>query len=210
MKDLIIVGAGGFGRELLQWIKDINRIERKWNIAGFIDDNVEALKNYKCDYEIIGKLQDWYPDDNQVFACAIANPQIKESIVNKLKSRGAKFEKIIHPNAYIGDFSTIGEGFVMYPGAKVTVNVKIGDFVTLLSSSVGHDVTIGDFTTISSLCGINGNVNIGRRVFIGSNAVIIPSRSIGDDAYIGAGSVVITNIKQSVKVLGNPAKKIDS
>ena len=49
MKDLIIVGAGGFGRELLQWIKDINRIERKWNIAGFIDDNVEALKNYKCD-----------------------------------------------------------------------------------------------------------------------------------------------------------------
>ncbi len=207
MKELIIVGAGGFGRELLHWVKDINKVENKWKIKGFIDDNTKALDNYPCDCEIIGRIEDWHPADNEVFACAIADPKTKERTVIKLKARGAKFEKIIHPRASIGSFNEIGEGVVMYPGAGLTVNIKVGDFVTLLSSGIGHDVIIGDYTTISSNCGVNGKVQIGRRVFIGSNAVIIPSRKIGDDSYVGAGSVVVSNIKPNVKVMGNPAKK---
>lgn len=208
MQELIIVGAGGFGRELLQWVKDLNKVEHKWNIKGFIDDNLEALSKYRCDYEVIGKISDWQPAKDEVFACAIANPRLKEKIVVSLKERGAKFVTIIHPNAIIGEFNIVGEGVIIYPGARVTVNVKIGNFVTLLSSSIGHDVNIGDYSTISAFCGINGNVVIGKRVFTGSNAVIVPSRKIGDDAYIGAGSAVVTNIKAGTKVMGNPAKKV--
>lgn len=208
MKEIIIVGAGGFGRELLQWIKDINEAEEKWIIKGFIDDDLSALDNYDCDYKIIGRIKDWKPNENEVFACAIANPQTKMKIVNELKLKGAKFDRIIHPRSNIGQFNSIGEGVVIYPKAGLTVNIRLDDFVTLLSSGVGHDVTVGSFTTISSNCGINGHVSIGERVFIGSNAVIIPSRKIGNNAFIAAGSVVVTHIKDNTKVMGNPARKI--
>jgi sugar O-acyltransferase (sialic acid O-acetyltransferase NeuD family) len=209
MKELIIVGAGGFGRELLQWVKDINEVEHKWHIKGFIDDNLKALDNIECDYKVIGRIKDWQPSENEVFALAIADPKTKEKVVSSLTARGATFETIIHPRARVGSFNKIGKGVVLYPRAGLTVNIKIGDFVTILSSGIGHDVTIDDYSTISSHCGINGNVQIGKRVFVGSNAVIVPSRKIGDDAFIGAGSVVISHIKQGVKVLGNPAKKIE-
>ncbi len=208
MKELIIVGAGGFGRELLQWIKDINNSENRWVIKGFIDDDLFALENYECDYEVIGTIKDWQPRDNEVFACAIAKPKIKEKIVKELKAKGAIFEKIIHPRANIGEFNYIGEGVVIYPKAGLTVNIRVGDFVTLLSSGIGHDVTIGDFSTISSNCGINGHVKLGERVFIGSNSVIIPSKKIRDDAVIGAGSVVVSNVKSGTTVMGNPAKRL--
>lgn len=207
MKEIIIVGAGGFGRELLRWIKDINQAGSKWIIKGFIDDNKSSLDGYECDCKVIGTIKDWQPNENEVFACAIANPKTKEKIVKSLKSRGAKFESIIHPRATIGEFNKIGEGVIMYPKAGLTVNIVVGDFVTLLSSGIGHDVVIGDYSTISSNCGINGHVQIGERVFIGSNSVIIPSKKIGNDAYIGAGSVVVSNVKLETKVMGNPAKR---
>ncbi len=207
MNELIIVGAGGFGRELLQWIKDINLIRKKWIIKGFIDDNLQALSNYECDYSVIGKISEWVPSENEVYALAIADPKIKENIVSKLKIKKAKFTSVIHPTSQIGSFNIIGEGFVAYPGARITVNVKIGDFVTLLSSSVGHDAKIGDFSTISSFCGITRGVDIRKRVFLGCNVVIAPERKIGDDAYIGLGSIVINNVKPGTKVFGNPAKK---
>lgn len=209
MKEIIIVGAGGFGRELLQWIKEINKLENRWEIKGFIDDNLEALDNYDCKYKILGKIKDWEPSKNEVFACAIANPKIKEKVVCLLKTKEAVFESIIHPSAVIGESNKIGEGFIAYPNSVVTTNVVIGDFVTLLSSGVGHDAKVGDFSTISSFCDITGYVNLGKRVFMGSHGTIIPSKKIGDDVYIGAGSVVISNLKNNIRVFGNPAKKID-
>lgn len=208
MNDIIIVGAGGFGRELLEIIKEILQHENKWRIKGFIDDNLNALDNYECDYSVIGRISDWKPAANEVFTCSIAHPQTKERVVAFLKERGAVFTQVIHPKVRLGSFNRIGEGVIIAHGAGLTVNINIGDFVTLLASGVGHDVTIGDYTTITSNCGINGNVNIGKRVFISSNAVVIPSKSIGDDAFIGAGSVVVTNVKAKTSVFGNPAKRL--
>jgi len=209
MKDIVIVGAGGFGRELLLWIKAINKATPKWRIKGFIDDNPKALAGYECDHRVIGRIQDWQPAQDEVFACAIAEPRTKEKIVSLLKSKGAFFEKIIHPAVSLGEFNKLGEGVVMYPRAALTVNIQIGDFVTLLSSGIGHDVVVGDYSTISSNCGINGKVRIGKRVFLASHVVIVPGRTIGDDAYVGAGSVVIRNVREKSKVFGNPAKIVD-
>ncbi len=208
MKELIIVGAGGFGRELLQWVKDINRMQTKWLIKGFIDDNLNALDGKECDYKIIGSIQDWKPKETEVYACAIANPRIKEAIVNLIKSKGATFESVIHPTAVIGKYNRIGEGLVAYPNSCITTNTKIGDYVTLLSSGIGHDAVVGDYSTISSYCDITGGVQLGKKVFLGSHVTIIPGRKVGDDAYVGAGSVVIKNVKPNIKVMGNPAKKI--
>lgn len=209
MKDLIIIGASGFGREVLQWIKDINKITPTWNIKGFIDDNARALDGYACDYNVLGNIQDWVVTTNEVFTCAIALPAIKEKLVNLLKSKGAEFVNIVHPTAIIGEFCQVGEGLLVTPRAKISPNVIIGDFVTIFGSGVGHDAVIGDFSTISGNCSVNGHVVLGKKVFVASHACIAPSKKVGDDAFIGMGSMVISNIKPGYKVMGNPAKKMD-
>lgn len=209
MKNLIIVGASGFGREVLQWIKDINKVHETWNVLGFLDDNLNALDGFECDYKVIGTIKGWIPKEDERFVMAIANPKIKEQIVCSMKAKGAVFVSVIHPTAFISEFSKVGEGIVMYPNSGICVNTSIGDFVTVLSSGIGHDAVIGDYCTISSYCDITGGVKLGKRVFLGSHATIIPQRKIGDDVYIAAGSLVITNIKAGTHVFGNPAKKID-
>lgn len=208
-KKLIIVGAGGMGREVLQWVKDINSTEPTWDILGFIDDNADALNDIKCDYNIIGSISEWQVKEDEYFALAIASPMLKEKIVSDLKSRNAKFATIIHPYTRIGSFNCIGEGSIIYPGAAISVNVSIGKFVTMLGSIIGHDARVGDYTSIMGTCNINGGVKIGKRVFLGCQTVTVPGRKIGDDAYVAAGSVVMTNIRSGIRVMGNPAKKFE-
>lgn len=209
MKKLIIVGASGFGREALQWAKEINKKEKKWIIKGFLDDNLNALDGYECDYKIIDTIKDYRPDIDDEFAIAIAEPHIKEKVVNKLEEKGAVFVSLIHPDANIGDFNSLGKGVVIYPGARVTVNTKIGDYVVLLDlTTIGHDAIVGSFSTICGGCGINGHVSIGERVFIGSHVTTAPSVKIGSDSYVGTGSAVVTNIRAGNRVFGNPARKI--
>lgn len=209
MKKLVIVGAGGFGRELLQWCKDINAIERKWEITGFIDDNINALEGYSCDIKVVGSIDEWQPKEDEVYALAIANPEIKVHVTQKLEKRGAIFVPVIHPTVHIGDFNRIGRGVVIYPNARVTVNVCIGNFVTILdNTSIGHDALLGDFTTVCASCGINGHVEVGSRTFIGCNASTIPGIKIGQDCQVGVGSVVVSNVRDKMHVFGNPAKRM--
>lgn len=111
------------------------------------------------------------------------------------EAKGAAFQSIIHPYVALGRFNTIGEGAVIYSGFGMTVNVKIGDFCTLLACGLGHDVEVGDFSTISSWCNIMGHVKIGNRVFMGGNCSAAPNAVIEDDAYVGVGSVVLRKVK---------------
>lgn len=206
MKKIIIIGAGGYGRELLQWIKDINAIKPIWEIAGFIDDNLHALDNIKCDYRVIGRIFDWQPAEDEEFALALGNPQTKEKVVASMKARGAVFATVIHPTATLTQFSRYGEGLVMFPHSKLSVNSSVGDFVTILSSGIGHDVEIGDYTTVSGACSILRNVKIGKRVFLAANVAIANDLTIGDDAYIGLGSIVIKDVSAGQKTFCNPAR----
>lgn len=208
MKDIIIVGASGFGRELVQWIEDINNDLPQWNILGFIDDNLNALDGCQCDYKILGTIKDWEPK-GEYFACALAFPAVKEKIVTMLRNKGAKFVTLIHPTALVNKNAKIGEGVIITPRSSITADTCIGNFVSILGSGVGHDSCIGDFSTLSGRCSINGHVEVGKSVYIACGVSVAPSKKIGDNATIGIGSVVISNVKSGTKVFGNPAKKID-
>ena len=209
IKDLIIVGASGFGREILKYVEDINTINYKWNIKGFIDDNPYAFKGITSDYPILGSIKDWCPKEKEVFVCALAFPETKKRIVTSLKDKGAIFITLIHPTVVINKHSHIGEGCVLSPNSVVSDNAFIGDFATILGSSVAHDAYIGDFTTLSGRCAINGHVKVGEMVYMGCVVLVAPSKKIGNNATVGIGSVVITNVKAGTKVFGNPAKKIN-
>ncbi len=209
MKKIIIVGAGGCGREVLQWIKDINADTHTWEIKGFIDDKIDALDGKKCDYGIIGTIADWRPLEDEVFAMAIADPKCKEKVAKLLKERGAVFADVIHPRAEVCDFSEHGEGIIMYPGASLNPNSKTGNFVTLLSTGIPHDAIVEDFATISSFCGLTRGVHIGKRAYLADHVCVLLEHHIGDDAYVGMGSVVVRNVGAGKKVFGNPAKIVD-
>lgn len=209
MKDLIIVGASGFGREVLQWVKHCNKSANAWNIKGFIDDNSQALDQYECDYEVIDSLKSYTVKKNDYFTIAIASPKVKKTVVEILKAKGAKFASIIHPTAIISEFCEIGDGIIVTPNAKVSPNVKVGNFVTLLGSGLGHDSIVEDYCTITGNCSINGHVRLEEGSFIGSNSCIAPGKKVGAWALVAMGSMVISNVRPGTKVMGNPAKRLN-
>lgn len=206
MKDVIIVGAGGFGREALELIKSINAVSKKWNIKGFID-NSSSLGRVIYDYKIIGIIEEWVPSENEVFAMGIASPKAKEKLAEILKAKGAIFETLISTRAFVSDYVEIGEGCVITGGSTIGSGTVIGDFVNIAASMVGQDAVIGDYSTTTGYANIT-DAHIGKRVFVGSQTFIMNKRKIGDDAFISAGSIVFNNVKPGVKVIGNPAKKM--
>lgn len=209
IKKIIIVGASGFGREVLKYIEDINEANHQWDIKGFIDDNLYALEGVSCDYAVIGTIEEWQPKKNEVFVCALAFPETKKRIVTLLKNKGAIFITLIHPTVTINKHSHIGEGCVLSPNCVVSDNAYIGDFATILGSGIAHDAYIGDYSTLSGRCAINGHVKVGEMVYMGCGVLVAPSKKIGDKAIVGIGSVVVTNVKAGTKVFGNPAKRIN-
>ncbi len=206
MKKIYIIGAGGFGRELLWWIKDINSVKPTWEIGGFLDDNSHALDDYECDYSIVGSIRGWQPKEDEEFALALGSPALKKRIVSEMKEKGAKFATVIHPTALLSEFARYGEGFIMFPHSKLSVNSVVGDFVTLLSSPIGHDTYIGDYSVISCNCNIIRNVTVGKEVFMAAGVCIAQDINIGDGAYLGLGSVVIQDVPKGATVFGNPAR----
>ena len=206
MKKIIIVGAGGFGRELRWWIKDINRVTPTWEIAGFLDDDLHALDGYACDYPVIGTIKDWQPKEDEEFALALGSPALKRKIVAQMKEKGAKFATVVHPTAMLSEFATVGEGLIMFPNSKISCDSRVGDFVTLLSTLIGHDTVIGDYTVISGGCNVVRNVTIGNDVFLAAGVCIAQDVTVGDGAYLGLGSVILKDVKPGAKMFGNPAR----
>lgn len=207
MKDLIIAGAGGFGREALILAKMLNEIEPRWNIKGFINDIPNALDGVKCSHSIIGTIKDWRPTENEVFVMGVSSPNGKEIIANTLKAKGAKFVTLIHPLALISDYVEIGEGCIIGGRSSIGDNAILGDFVHIAGSMIGQDAIIGDYSTTTGFANIT-NAILGKRVFVGSHAVILNKLKVGDDAFVCAGSIVFNNIKAGTKVFGNPAKRM--
>ena len=203
MKDLIIVGAGGFGREVYYLAKSIG----KWNIKGFIDDKQVDMADVQItEAKWIGTIKDWVPSENEVFALGIASPKAKESVSNILKEKGARFETLIAPTAYVNSTTILGEGCVVGGRAWVGDCNRIGNFVNIAGSSIGQDVEIGDYTTTTAHTNVPSG-KIGKRVFIGSMAVVLAN--VEDDATVAAGSIVMRKVKSGTKVMGNPAKRMD-
>lgn len=209
MNRLLIVGAGGFGRELFSYCLDHPDNGVKWEIGGFLDDNANALTEKEYPVSVISNLMNYVPSPKDILICGIGTPFVKRKICEDLISRGSKFSSFIHHTVICGHNVKFGQGVVLCPGVKFTCDTTVGDFTTFnCASGAGHDCVIGDYSTVSGSCEITGGVSIGTEVMVGSHATVLPRVNIGDRAVIGAGSVVIKNVNAYETVFGNPARVI--
>ncbi|MFR2067767.1 acetyltransferase [Clostridium sp.] len=209
MKNIIIIGAGGVGREVSLIIEKINKLKATWNLIGFIDDNINSWNRIINGYQIIGgmDLLETLPLDTYV-VIAIANYNVKKKIVNKINNK-FKFATIIDPKVYIHDYMTIGEGTIIYEGAIITANIQVGNHVIISPKcGIGHDSIIKDYVSLLWNVNVSGNDVIEEGVMMGSGSTIIQGKKIGKGSIIGAGAVVIDDIDSFTTAVGVPAKVV--
>ena len=205
---LLIIGAGGFGRELEDWLEVYPIHERDWTIAGYIDDNPNALSGYNTKYAVLGGINDFSYLGDDYGLLAIADPEVKEKIYNTLRNK-IEFLSFIHPSVIIGSNVEIGEGTIIYPNSIISTNCKIGRIVSMgCGNYIGHDSFIGEFSSFMASIDVGGGTQIGRKVYIGTKATIVPGKKIADSTKISSGTLVINSIRTPGTYFGNPASKI--
>jgi sugar O-acyltransferase (sialic acid O-acetyltransferase NeuD family) len=207
-KNLVILGAGGFAREVAWLVSEINCADPgAWNVVGFWDREPAGAPRTLNGFPVLsrGDVDRFLPD---LFAvAAIGHPSVKRRAVTEAAAAGCRFATLVHPDVrYDAATVEIGAGSILCAGNIITVNVKIGSHVILnLDCTVGHDSVFGDFSTISPGCHLSGYSTIGEGAFLGTGAALIERRSVGEDAIIGAGAVVTSNIPPNVTAVGVPA-----
>lgn len=185
---IVIFGAGGMGREIAQLAKDMGH-----EVIFSTSEEFGGMPPQQ-----IGELP---------VLIAVADPKKKQRVSKMLDEFNVNYTNLIASEKM--QRATICKGSIVQEGAILTTNVKIGQHVFVnLNVTIGHDCTIGDFTTISPAANISGNVKIGKRCYIGTNASIKEGITICDDVTIGMGSVVLNDIEESGTYAGIPAKKI--
>lgn len=212
MKSVVIVGAGGFAREVLEIFKAHNKISKDYDILGFVDDDTELHGKVINNCPVLGGL-DWIKEHSDGYSlgcvCAIGTPETRKRVVERLQDIGIDFCNAIHPSVIICDFVELGQDVIIQAGSILAVNSKIGDHVHInFDATIGHDAIIGSYCTIAPGAHINGEDHFGQGVDVGTGATFLQQVSIGSWSTIGAGAVVTTDIPEKVVAVGVPAKVI--
>ena len=211
MKDLIIFGASGFGREVAWAVERINKVSPTWNLLGFMDDDDSIQGTEINGYKVLGKIGDIkkYPD--AYYVCAVGASRVREKIVNNMReiNPDIKFGIVIDPSVEMSDLVTIGEGTIICANTIITVNISIGNHVIVnLDCTVAHDAILKNFVTLYPSVNVSGITEIGHAVELGTGTQIIQGKKIGDYVIVGAGAVVIKDIDKPGTYVGVPIKKV--
>ena len=205
-RNLLIVGAGGFGREVLAYIEDDNPL---FTVKGFLDSRVDALQTTPRNVGIVGDPLTYQPLPGDVFMAAVGDPQSRFKYTAVLRDvHNVDFATVVHPRANISRHTHLRRGCIIAPQVGISVDCNIGEFTCIQEYTVvGHDAQIGNWCQINSHCTIAGGARIGHFVTIHPNCVITSRAVIGDGAIVGPGSVVMGRIPAGLTVLGNPARR---
>jgi sugar O-acyltransferase (sialic acid O-acetyltransferase NeuD family) len=180
-----------------------------WRIAGFIDDNLEALAGKQTPARIIARVSDYQPRPDDLFICAIGRPALRRQVQETIEGRGGVFTNVVHRTVVLADNVSLGRGVLLCPYVIVSANVTIGDGAAVnLHSSVDHDAQVGRWSQINCHCDVTGGVVLEDEVFMGSHASVLPGVRVGARAVIGAGAVVTREIAADVTAIGVPARSM--
>ncbi len=210
MNTLVIIGSGGFARELAWLWQDCKAAGQTVpELTGFISDdqsfdswnNIPRMGNDSWAAENLSK-------DTQ-YLLGVGNAALRQKLANHYASFGFKAATLIHPTSRIGSNTIIGPGAIICAGSTLTVDVYLGKHVLCnLHCTIGHDTEIGDYSVLSPGVHLSGNTTLGQAVEMGTGSLTIPGVIIAEDITIGAGTVVNKNLLEPGTYVGIPARKI--
>ena len=196
MRNLFIVGAGGFGREAVWTVERINAAQQQpvWNVIGFADDDpAKAFGNFEG-YPLLGSVEKASKDHPgaSVFI-AVGDNAVRRKIYRQL--RGHDFPALIDPSSQVSPTTEFKHGTFIACEAVVSVGTEIGKFVIINArAGVGHDSTVGDFANIAPGVSLSGHTTIGEDVMMGTNSCTAPGMTVGDGATVACGTPVLKNV----------------
>jgi sugar O-acyltransferase (sialic acid O-acetyltransferase NeuD family) len=208
---LVIVGAGGHGRETLDVVEALQADGVDWQVLGFLDDaDLEGERLARLERRgttVIGPV-DRIGELAARFVVAVGDAAVREKLARLAKQAGAvPAPALVHPTVVVGGDVEIGEGTVVAAGSHITTNVRVGRHVQVnVGSIVSHDTLIADYATLSPGVRINGDVDVGRSAFLGTGAVVVRGHTVGAGAIVGAGAVVVRDVEPGITVAGVPAR----
>ena len=207
MQDIVIVGAGDLGREVIQYVKDTWLDREEYQLKGFLDDQSVDLRAFGLDTDVIGSPCDYIIQEEDRFLVAIGDPDIHRLLTEQIAQRGGRFLTLLHPQAYVAPTASFGAGTIVAPFAFVGPHAGIASHVVLnIYASVGHDARIGVHTIFAHYATVNGHVVVESEVLLGTHATVTARKYVGHAAKISAGSVVYQDVPSRALAFGNPTK----
>lgn len=211
MKDLIIIGAGDFGREVSWLVERINQQKPTWNLLGFVDDNCEIEKKKLDGYPVLGTTEYLKGIDSEVYVvCSIGTGRIRKLVIERvLSQKNLHLATLIDPAVIAGRNVQIGEGSIICAGTILTISVQTGECTIInLSCTVGHDTIVEPYCTLNPGCNISGKVTLGACTDVGAGCKVIQGLSVASGSTLGAGAVVVRDIVESGTYVGVPVKRV--
>ena len=200
---VVVIGAGGMGREAAAWVADALPDAQ---LVGFLDADPALHGTEVAGSPVLGG-EDWLEDHLDVeVVLGIGAPLVRAAVVARLDAAGVRLVTVVHPSVTVGPRVTVEEGAVVCPGVLLTCDVRIGrTAIVNYGAMVGHDGDIGDGAFIAPGVHLPGNVRVGEQADIGIGASVIQGVTIGARAVVGAGAAVIRDVAPDTTVVGVPA-----
>jgi sugar O-acyltransferase (sialic acid O-acetyltransferase NeuD family) len=209
MKNLLIIGARGFGRDIYYLALQCYGYKKEYVIKGFLDDKKDALDEFSSYRPIVDSVENYVVGDDDIFICALGDVQQKKKYIQMILDKGGKFISLIHPSAVVDINAKIGVGCIVLQNAALGSGSIIGDFNLIqISTIIGHDVVIGNYCRIDCHAVCTGRSKIADEVTIHTSAVINQKVMVEKGATVGALSFVVRTVKENSTVFGNPAIRL--
>ncbi|MFP3427013.1 acetyltransferase [Pseudoalteromonas sp. SIMBA_162] len=205
MKDLIIIGGGGFAKEVIWLANDCNR-----RVKGVLDDSVETHNTQVQGATVLGDIASWVNYKNCEFIVAIGSPRTRQKVLESMLTFGEPdFATLIHPSVRLSNTVSIGEGSIICAGSVLTADINLGKHNILnLNVTVGHECEFADYVTVAPMVAVSGNVKLEYLVEVGTGAVIRQGLELAEGSMLGMGGILTKNIPERTIFAGNPAKKL--
>jgi sugar O-acyltransferase (sialic acid O-acetyltransferase NeuD family) len=204
--NIIIVGAGGFGREIRALLPSFLP-GGDYTLKGFLGNDAGVDSDESVDGEILATPEDYQPAKEDRFVLAIGNMVARRKVVESLQSKGGQFLTLVHPQAMVASSARLDEGVIIYPFASVSNNAQLATGVKLnYYASVGHDTRLGKYSLLAPYATVNGFGVLGDDVYLSTHSTVAPQVQVGDGSVVSANSAVMKHVDENSFVFGVPGR----